>query len=417
MVIGGWLLGVVASLCGSLCGTLGVQLRIRSLDYKGCVAFILQAIGWTSWLIGQGLGQVAILLAPTTIAACVTFSGCLVCNALMAPVILQEHLTLSHTLGVVLLALGGGCVTVSSDHSSQEYTWPHLKEMWANPWFLGAFGCCIVVTCGILLHTLYRRKMSRQPCMSLHGFAFLFAVCGACDLLAAKFTLQLMRLCAEGRHNPNLVLPSGSVVAIYFTVMIVLHVAVFFFQVASAYFRQALIAMPLFLGSGCIMQVCLCGFFFQEFATFDRKSGIGFLGGLVVVMVGLVVTSRAPGHDDEEPAPKPIPDDSASDGKSPTTPTSEPFFKPPTANPDELSGSRSIGSFKSADILLVGELNRYTICFGGHYTIGSSKSRSQLPYKSVPLLAPLLETQTGVTPAGPMPASAPARAYVQVDES
>jgi len=403
-------------LCGSLCGTLGGQLRIRSLDCKGWkTALTLQASGWTSWLSGQGLGQVAILLAPTTIAACVTFSGCLVCNALLAPVILGEHLTRTHSLGVVFLAAGGACVTMSSDHSSQEYTWDHLKGMWVNPWFLSVLGCCTVVALGICLHALYRREMS------LHGFAFLFAVFGALDLLIAKFTLQLLRLCALGRHDPNVVLPSDSVVTFYFTAMIVLHIGVFLFQVASAYFRQALIAMPLFLGSGCIMQVSLCGFFFQEFRTFDRQSGLGFIVGLVVVMVGLAVTSQAPGEPEIKviaPEPDTLPPAIQS---APACLTSPQIFQPPTALPipDEPVRSRSIGSFKSADILLVGELNRYTLCFGGHYTIGSSNSRSHFQYKSVPQqrFAPLLESQTGASPDVRLLASAPARAYEQVGES
>jgi len=167
----------------------------------------LQAVGWAIWLTGQGLGQVAILLAPTTIAACVGFSSSLVSNAVLAPITLDEHLTRSHTFGVILLAAGGACVTVSSDHSSQEYAWALLEDMWAGPKFHMAFGFCLVVSLGIIIHALCRRGMS------LHGFAFLFAVIGAFDMLVTKSTLQLLRLCAEGRHNQDIVVPPASVVA------------------------------------------------------------------------------------------------------------------------------------------------------------------------------------------------------------
>merc|ERR1712079_326742 len=201
-------------------------------------------------------------------------------------------------------------------------------------------------------------------------------------------------------------------------------VAIFGFQVASAYFRQALIAMPLFLGSGCIMQVSLCGFFFQEFRTFDHQSTIGFLTGLAVVLAGLAVTSRAPGHSEEEeeiptfepaeriesapPAPgKPIIPrtviDNAADGT----------HSQGSGHGRSPGGSASVRHFQSTDILMVGVLDGYTFCFGGNYTIGTSKPRGQLPsraysgqfpsrahstptgkFKKMGALAPLLPTQT-----------------------
>merc|ERR1712012_745411 len=91
MVIQLWQLGVLASCSASFLGTLGMQLRILAdgamLDasgdstrprwLSGRAVWCLQLLGWTSWLTGQGLGQLAILLAPATIVACTAFSSSL----------------------------------------------------------------------------------------------------------------------------------------------------------------------------------------------------------------------------------------------------------------------------------------------------------------------------------------------------
>jgi len=154
------------------------------------------------------------------------------------------------------------------------------------------------------------------------------------------------------------------------------------------------------------MQVTLCGFFFREFDTFDRQSASGFVTGLVVVMVGLVVTSRAPAPDKKKteldwPPPEQhtkLPEISSAPPcvPNPHCPTSEPIFTPPTViipDPPGPDGSHSI-----ADIIIVGELIRLRICYGGDYTElaterqpKNKKSRIYDTFKSVRLLAPLLE--------------------------
>ncbi|CAJ1401129.1 unnamed protein product [Effrenium voratum] len=81
----GWQGGVAASLLGSFSGTLGGQLRICSLTQEGQAKVrCLQACGWGFWLVGQLLGQVAILLAPASLTACVTFSGSLLSISALA---------------------------------------------------------------------------------------------------------------------------------------------------------------------------------------------------------------------------------------------------------------------------------------------------------------------------------------------
>jgi len=383
---------VLAALLGSFCGTLGGQLRICSLTCKGRVALSLQVLGWTFWVVGQGLGQVGILLAPATIAACVTFSGSLLCNALLAPIVLHEHLTRLHGLGVVLLTTGGTLVTLSSDHSSPEYSWAELSSFWHRPVFLAAAAGCLSAALVILA------VAARRAHLAVWSFAFLFALCGSVDLLVAKYTLELLRICAGGRQSS---LPSSAVVLAYTALMLLLHVATFLFQVASAYYRKALQSMPLFLGSGCIVQVSLCGIFFEEFGGFTGTRTFTFLSGLALVIAGMLVTSHA------APA-QAAPESPTGEQRPHLSDLSEeavaeiPSFNPPTGNSPNRAGSpwppiissgllaRNSSSLSSADFVFLGEIQRSAMCFRGQYNLTKSPVGLQRKFESAPLFQPLL---------------------------
>mmetsp|Transcript_24534 Transcript_24534/g.37279 ORF Transcript_24534/g.37279 Transcript_24534/m.37279 type:complete len:109 (-) Transcript_24534:23-349(-) len=74
---------------------------------------------------------------------------------------------------------------------------------------------------------------------------------------------------------------------------VMLHLAVLAFQVASTRYAEALQNQPLFLASGVMLQVALCGNFFNEFRSFSQVHTLAFLIGFVVMMLGLFITSRA----------------------------------------------------------------------------------------------------------------------------
>ncbi|CAE8656630.1 unnamed protein product, partial [Polarella glacialis] len=179
----------------------------------------LQLVGWAFWLFGQALGQVAILLAPATVAACVTFSASLLSNALLAPLVLNERLTRLHGLGIMLLAVGGAVVTLASCHGNQEYSWHQLKSFISRSEFLSVaaclFGCALVLSA----HAI------RRNCLDLYSFACLFALGGSCDLLVTKFALQSLRLMVLGRDGQPLH-PSWAVPASV-ALMLLLHLATF----------------------------------------------------------------------------------------------------------------------------------------------------------------------------------------------
>mmetsp|Transcript_137935 Transcript_137935/g.384693 ORF Transcript_137935/g.384693 Transcript_137935/m.384693 type:complete len:480 (-) Transcript_137935:216-1655(-) len=407
MGLGGWQGGAAASLCSSFCGTLGCQLRICSITCGGprSLSLSLQVLGWSSWLLGQGLGQVAILLAPATIAACVTFSGSLMCNALLAPLVLHERLTWGHGLGVALLTLGGTCVTLSSDHSPQEYTWAQLYAFWYSPLFLVTCAGCAVMAFSLSVVSLRRWRLE------VWSFAFLFALCGSVDLLVTKYTLQLLRICAEGRQRERHkeLLPPGSVVLAYVTAMVVMHVSTFLFQVASAYYTKALESMPLILGSGCFVQVSLCGIFYQEFSSFTNTSTAAFLIGLSLVLMGMVVTSHAAAPVVQRPELDP-----------------ELVFIPPTAKKTGLVPvERSESSLSSADLFLLGEIQRGALCYGErckmpelelpgyHLAPNPPQPFLQRKFMSAPLFRPLLSSTTYPQLSRDLSASLPAMAIFE----
>lgn len=366
-----WQWGVMASLLGSFFGTLGGQLRICSLAYTGRVALLLQGTGWILWLSGQGLGQVAILLAPATVAACVIFSSSLLWNALLAPLVLHEHLSRMHGIGIMLLSVGGSAVTWASCHSDPLYTWPELEQLLHRPPTIivgaSAYGVAIVLLV----------RFAKARILDLYSFAYMFALIGATDLCVTKFTLQLIRLQVEQVDEGSR--PSATVTTLFTLLMCGLHVGVFGFQVLSAYYRKALQSVPLFLGSGAIMQISLCGEFFKEFNFTSLQLGV-FLVGVSLVLTGLVVTSLAASScgelEEEEEEAAQVKQDSGQQSSLPVV----------------SSGllARSDSSFSSADYVFISEIQRSNMCFGGKHRqdciMPLSRKFESMPDISDPLL-------------------------------
>mmetsp|Transcript_22865 Transcript_22865/g.64239 ORF Transcript_22865/g.64239 Transcript_22865/m.64239 type:complete len:462 (-) Transcript_22865:82-1467(-) len=380
-MLSGFEIGLCASILGSFCGTLGGQLRISSLACVGRVASCLQAWGWATWLLGQCLGQVAILFAPATVAACVTFSASLLSNALLAPLVLGETLTAMHGLGIALLSLGGTAVTWASSHGGGDVdSWASLRALPEQRDSIAAVGSVYLVALLLLARGAKHRHLD------LLSFAYLFALCGSTDLLVTKFTLQLCRLQVIVDDPADL--PSRPVVGACVALMMLMHVGTFGFQVASVYFRKALQSLPLFLGSGAIMQISLCGVFFREL-NFDTRQAVAFGAGLCLVILGLVVTSMAaPSHtEEEEDVEEEDKFEQPSDdlmnlvsqvSEAVTSPRSYKLRSSAAGTPRSVSidagadnmpeqsrVERSSSTLSSADLLLVAEMQRGAVCFGG----------------------------------------------------
>jgi len=357
-----WQYGVLAAFVGSFSGSLGFQLRMRSLAHTVRVATALQAVGWMIWLFGQGLGQVAILLAPATLAACVTFSSSLLSNALLAPLVLRERLTRTHGLGICLLSLGGVAVTVASRHKNQEYSWAQLCGFARRPATLAAAGCLALAVLAVTADAAHQKSLT------LSSFAFLFALCGSVDLVITKFTLQLLRTCAVSPHAD---VPSHVVVTAFTALMVTMHLAVFRFQVASIYYGDALKNMPIFFGSGVMLQVLVCGVFFDEFGEYTLANAVTFVAGMVSMLAGMLVTCWAAQHgaapvaaaeEVREAAPEPR----GAPGPSATIdlPAGDVDNTASVVNtPASVATSATVISMAS-DVCFIGELQRTTMCFG-----------------------------------------------------
>ncbi|CAL1166238.1 unnamed protein product [Cladocopium goreaui] len=315
-------------------------------DVASRKALLLQCLGWSFWLLGQALGQVAILWAPASLAASVTFGGSLLSNALLAPLLLRERLTRMHGLSIFLLVMGGLLVTSFSSHATQEYTLLQLESLDDQPHFLICAGCMAALTAVLAVRACCIRFLE------LWSFAYLFAVVGAIDLLVTKFTLQLLRLLVVA--GPKELLPGKGFVSACVAAMITLHILVFVCQVVAAYYKKALQSLPLFLGSGALMQVVVCGTFFNEFGSLDGSQQVFFSCGFIFVMLGLVVTSMAT-QSVEEVKDVEVDKDLIEVG--------------------ELPGSKAIitsgrlqrnsGSISSADLFMLAEIQKSALCFGG----------------------------------------------------
>lgn len=374
-----WEIGVLACLAGSFSGTLGGQLRICSLACCGRTATLLQIAGWTFWIGGQILNQVAILLAPAIVAACVVFSSSLLWNALLAPVVLHEQLTRAHCLGMLLLSTGGTVFTLASVHSDQAYSWPQLEDLGQQPLFMMTAGICFVTAFVILI------SFARSSQLDLWSFAFLFALTGSTDLLVTKYTLQLLRLLVVAKRHE---LPPGFVVTSAFSAMLVMHCFTFGFQVVSAYYKNALESLPLFLGSGAMLQVLLCGLFFNEFSGFDNTHLLALLAGFTLVLAGMLVTSTA------VTATSAVSSPAESPGEISTVP-SLPSFEPPTSL-WKLRGVRPLAkksiSLSSSDLFMVSEFQKSAMVFRTKCTMPEVQPLLRRSGSAPHFTAPLLES-------------------------
>lgn len=385
-----WQLGVAASCLASLLGTFGVQLRILAIALEGggseARAKGCQLCGWTSWIVGQALNQVAILLAPATIVACVTFSGSLLCNAMLAPFVLREELTRMHGLGILLLSAGGSAVTVTSGHGEQRYNLVELFGLLQRAPFFGTSAGCLLLAAVLAGRALHRCQLDTW------SFAYIFSLCGATDLLVTKCTLLLLRQWAEGSHQRDLEAasdmddpPPTLVLSAFAVCMVLLHLSVLGCQVASTRYGDALQNTPLFLGSGAMMQVALCGTFFQEFSDFGGERIAAFGLGFGMMLLGLAVTSHAPKAKGDSQMAKAI-----SPSKKRQKHLGEPLLPAPL---DELPESESEAAVQSPlaclalnlprlpstpmvlgpDLLLVGGIQRTSVCFH-HSPAGDKES-------------------------------------------
>jgi len=279
-----WKLGIGASCLGSLLIAIGLQLRILAISVEGRKRWTLELCGWCIWISGQGLGQVAIALAPATIAASLSFSVALLCNFLLAPVVLQERLTKLHCLGVLLLSFGALLVINFSSHTSQEYSGDHFVDLAQRGPFVGLASCCYSLAVLLTVRTFCTRDR-----LDANSFAFVFALCGATDLTVSKFALQLLGTWTAAKP-PN---PVTNVTVSLASAMVCLHLVILWFQIVSTRYGRALQNVPLFLASGFIMQVLFSGTFYDEFSEFDARRSAVFSLGLASMLLGLGVTSHA----------------------------------------------------------------------------------------------------------------------------
>ncbi|CAE7565539.1 unnamed protein product [Symbiodinium sp. KB8] len=276
---------------------------------------------------------------------------------------------------MLLLVVGSGMVTSSSSHADQKYSYLQLCQLAHRPTFLTCAIAFAVLSLLLACHALKRRTLE------LLSFAYLFALIGAIDLLVTKFTLQLLRLVVVGKRDA----PAEGVVTFFTVMTLTLHVGVFGCQVAAAYYRKALTSLPLFLGSGALMQVIVCGTFFDEFHNFGlNQQLLSFGSGLLLVMTGMICTSVATSSFREEvPASAPTtPEDPDMEAGKGTMAVQDVQTRPRT--PSNVSPSsnrrsavitsglleRSSSSMSSADLLLLGDIQRSALCFGGRIAVG-----------------------------------------------
>uniref|UniRef100_A0A7S4VW19 Magnesium transporter n=1 Tax=Alexandrium monilatum TaxID=311494 RepID=A0A7S4VW19_9DINO len=290
MLLEQWQIGVLTSCLASLLGTLGGQLRVLShaSEGKGGLVWRVRGLllcGWSLWVMGQALGQLAMVLAPATIIACVAFGSSLLSNAMLAPLVLQEQFTRAHAFGLLLLSAGGCAVTETSAHMDQRYTLDDLVGFGTRLPFLAATAGCLCIALALAA------RSAQQARLDAWSFAFLFSFVGAVDMLVTKWTLQLLRLQLGALSDEEA--PAGPLIVASGIVMVVLHLMVLGFQMVSTRYGEVLLNLPLFLGSGAMMQVALCGTFFNEFDEFSSQRALVFSAGFVLMLVGLGATSRA----------------------------------------------------------------------------------------------------------------------------
>eukprot|EP00448_Togula_jolla_P021542 CAMPEP_0170587762 /NCGR_PEP_ID=MMETSP0224-20130122/10458_1 /TAXON_ID=285029 /ORGANISM="Togula jolla, Strain CCCM 725" /LENGTH=304 /DNA_ID=CAMNT_0010911411 /DNA_START=295 /DNA_END=1206 /DNA_ORIENTATION=+ len=232
-----------------------------------------------------------------------------------------------------------------SAHSSQNYSWEHLLALARRQHFIGVAMISLTVMAVLLVRAVRRRNVD------LISFTFFFALVGSTDLLVTKLALHLLEVCAESREAD---LPPGSTVVAAVLLMLLLHLSVFGFQVVSTSYSQALVSIPLFLGTGAMLQVIIPGTYFNEFDSFHSLRLAVFVSGFMAMIAGMLVTSW--GHAHAEQLEKEL------EVESPSK-----LHIRPVVSSGLLS--RSCVSLSSSQLLLMPDLQRSVMVFGGAYPL------------------------------------------------
>eukprot|EP00434_Breviolum_minutum_P039978 symbB.v1.2.035516.t1/scaffold4800.1/size34596/3 len=122
------------------------------------------------------------------------------------------------------------------------------------------------------------------------------------------------------------------------------------------------------------MQVVVCGTFFDEFGSLDGEQKVFFSCGFVFVMLGLAVTSMVTQSVEEGAVETEV----KAEANPPDIFTDSQALRPEAMAAIITSGrlQRNSGSISSADLLLLAEIQKSALCFGGRLVLGDSGEKS-----------------------------------------
>jgi len=297
-----WINGVVLCLISSTLTSLGVVIQKYAHNQDKHIAntqepakstiFYFRGwwmIGFSVWLVAQVINMCAMGLAPQTMLSCFG-SWTIICNVLIAGVILGEQITTGECLGLLGLLMGMVFVIIGAPHSfvfSGDLNL--LTSQFVSPTF-------IILTLAVAFAMIGLRSYLDRPQVSKFRIGIYWAICSA---VLSGYSALLFKCCSLMiLHVPNGVASPWLCAESYVIVACATAIGILEIHTLNLGLKtlQAVVLVPVYLSLGMVAQIMTNGVFFKEFSQFVSNVQIVlFVIGVVlsVVFVGSVFAIRA----------------------------------------------------------------------------------------------------------------------------
>uniref|UniRef100_A0A7S1AC59 Uncharacterized protein n=1 Tax=Noctiluca scintillans TaxID=2966 RepID=A0A7S1AC59_NOCSC len=191
-----WWLGVSLEIVSTISGTIGKQLiRLSSLSkkknpHRSKVFFTIGLI--VNTVVGPLIDMAAYSFAPQSLIA--PFGGLdVVWNAMAAPYMLEEKLTIRRVNGCVLITLGTVMAGVFGSHTETDYTVEYLEDLLVS-WRVAVYICCFLLWYWFNVFFLqWRRKGDAIRGISLGVTAGTIAG----NMFCVKASVEIIQYCID----------------------------------------------------------------------------------------------------------------------------------------------------------------------------------------------------------------------------
>jgi len=291
-----WMWGALLTLVGSTLTSLGLVLQKYSHERNmrkesASVKYYLQkwwVAGFSIWIFAQVVNLAAMGLAPQTVLSCFG-SWTIICNILIARVVLGERVGCAEVMAMVGLLFGSGLVLVGAPHEMAPHVSGDIHAIWDL--LVCRHSLALTLTFGVTALAL-KAVLSG----ALYWVLSAAILTGFTALLFKCVSLMLVAL-PSGMPSPW-VCPQAYVILVCATCCGVLEVHTLNLGLRLG---KAVLLTPIYMSTGMLAQILTSGVLLNEFGQFASMQqaaafclGVGISMGFIMMLMS--VKTSTDGH-------------------------------------------------------------------------------------------------------------------------